>query len=86
MPENTTRTTDSQMPAGERFTAGIQCEALDRGREKRLNSNPPPSEPDRRISRIRLSSRRFYLREDFYPSSRVRYIRRTVRRLDAALE
>jgi len=27
-------------------------------------STPPPSEPDGRISRIRLSSRRCYLRED----------------------
>jgi hypothetical protein len=27
----------------------------DRGREDRLSSIPPPSEPDRRISRIRLS-------------------------------
>jgi hypothetical protein len=27
----------------------------DRGRENRLRSAPPPSEPDRRISRIRLS-------------------------------
>ena len=36
----------------------------DRGREKRLHSNPPPSEPDRRISRIRLSSWWSYLRED----------------------
>jgi len=35
----------------------------DRGRENRLNSVPPPSEPDRRISRIRLSSRWFYLEE-----------------------
>ena len=39
-------------------------ENMDRGREKRLNSNPPPSEPDWRISRIRLSSRWCYLRED----------------------
>jgi len=28
----------------------------DRGRERRLSSSPPPSEPDGRISRIRLSS------------------------------
>ena len=28
-------------------------------------SVPPPSEPDVRISRIRLSSRWFYLREDW---------------------
>ena len=31
----------------------------DRGREDRLRSAPPPSEPDVRISRIRLSSRWF---------------------------
>src|SRR4030095_7193803 len=31
----------------------------DRGREDRLASVPPPSEPDVRISRIRLSSRWF---------------------------
>jgi hypothetical protein len=37
----------------------------DRGRESRLVSAPPPSEPDVRISRIRLSSRWFYLREDW---------------------
>jgi hypothetical protein len=36
----------------------------DRGRENRLNSNPPPSEPDGRISRIRLSSWWYYLREE----------------------
>jgi hypothetical protein len=36
----------------------------DRGRENRLNSIPPPSEPDRRVSRIRLSSWWFYLGED----------------------
>jgi hypothetical protein len=36
----------------------------DRGRENRLNSVPPPSEPDGRISRIRLSSRWFYLEEE----------------------
>jgi hypothetical protein len=37
----------------------------DRGRENRLVSAPPPSEPDVRVSRIRLSSRWFYLREDW---------------------
>ena len=36
----------------------------DRGREDRVVPFPPPSEPDGRISRIRLSSRWFYLRED----------------------
>jgi hypothetical protein len=36
----------------------------DRGRERRLSSVPPPSEPDLRISRIRLSSRWSYLQED----------------------
>jgi hypothetical protein len=35
-----------------------------RGREGRLVSVPPPSEPDWRISRIRLSGRWFYLQED----------------------
>jgi hypothetical protein len=35
----------------------------DRGRESVIGA-PPPSEPDRRISRIRLSSWWFYLRED----------------------
>jgi hypothetical protein len=36
----------------------IQADCIDdRGREKRLGSLPPPSEPDRRVSRIRLSSR-----------------------------
>ena len=34
------------------------------GREDRLSSVPPPSEPYRRISRTRLSSRWFYLEED----------------------
>jgi hypothetical protein len=33
---------------------------MDRGRESRLSSAPPPSEPDGRISRIRLSSRWSY--------------------------
>jgi len=37
----------------------------DRGRENRLGSIPPPSEPDVRISRIRLSGRWFYLQEDW---------------------
>jgi len=37
---------------------------LDRGRENRLSSVPPPSEPDRRVSRIRLSSRWSYLQEE----------------------
>jgi hypothetical protein len=39
--------------------AGIQGRSPvacpDRGREMRLGSHPPPSEPDVRISRIRLS-------------------------------
>jgi hypothetical protein len=35
-----------------------------RGREGQLVSVPPPSEPDWRISRIRLSSWWFYLQED----------------------
>jgi hypothetical protein len=39
-------------------------DVFDRGRENRLNSVPPPSEPDRRISRIRLSSGWFYLEEE----------------------
>src|SRR5215469_6482622 len=43
-----------------RSTAGI----TDRGREHRLASTPPPSEPDVRISRIRLSGWWSYLRED----------------------
>ena len=38
--------------------------AIDRGREDRLSSVPPPSKPDGRISRIRLSSRWFYLVKD----------------------
>jgi len=38
--------------------------AHDRGREDRLNSIPPPSEPDGRVSRIRLSSWWFYRREE----------------------
>jgi hypothetical protein len=29
-----------------------------------MGFGPPPSEPDRRISRIRLSGQWFYLRED----------------------
>jgi hypothetical protein len=37
---------------------------FDRGRKSRLDSAPPPSEPDRRISRIRLSRWWFYLLED----------------------
>jgi 2,4-dienoyl-CoA reductase-like NADH-dependent reductase (Old Yellow Enzyme family) len=36
----------------------------DRGRKDRVVPVPPPSEPDRRVSRIRLSSRWFYLQED----------------------
>ncbi|MCE9629827.1 MAG: hypothetical protein K8S94_03790 [Planctomycetia bacterium] len=36
----------------------------DRGREARLGSGPPPSEPCWRISRTRLSGRWSYLRED----------------------
>jgi hypothetical protein len=36
----------------------------DRGRKSRLASAPPPSEPDRRVSRIRLSGWWSYLRED----------------------
>jgi hypothetical protein len=36
----------------------------DRGREHRLVSIPPPSEPDVRISRIRLSGWWSYLQED----------------------
>jgi hypothetical protein len=35
---------------------GVWYALADRGREDRLSSIPPPSEPDRRISRIRLSS------------------------------
>jgi hypothetical protein len=35
-----------------------------RGRKHRLASMPPPSEPDVRISRIRLSGWWSYLRED----------------------
>ncbi len=38
--------------------------AGDRGREDRVVPVPPPSEPDRRVSRIRLSSRWSYLEED----------------------
>ena len=34
---------------------------VDRGREGALVCASPPSEPDMRISRIRLSGRRFYL-------------------------
>ncbi len=34
---------------------------LDRGRKSRLNPAPPPSEPDVRLSRIRLSGWWFYL-------------------------
>jgi hypothetical protein len=37
-------------------TMMIRNSLFDRGREDRLSSIPPPSEPDRRISRIRLSS------------------------------
>ena len=36
----------------------------DRGRSDTLACIAPPSEPDWRISRIRLSSRWFYLQED----------------------
>ena len=36
----------------------------DRGRESRTHPTPPPSEPDGRVSRIRLSSRWFYLVKD----------------------
>ncbi len=37
---------------------------MDRGRESRLGSVLPPSEPDVRISRIRLSSWWYHLQED----------------------
>ncbi len=47
-----------------RISRGPPAPVSDRGGEKRLNSNPPPSEPDRRVSRIRLSSWWSYLRED----------------------
>jgi hypothetical protein len=36
----------------------------DRGREDRVVPVPPPSEPDRRVSRIRLSSWWSYLLEE----------------------
>jgi hypothetical protein len=39
-------------PAGE---GGRRALGFDRGREGRTHSAPPPSEPDGRISRIRLS-------------------------------
>jgi hypothetical protein len=53
----------SSQPQGSQQGAGAN-QADDRGRENRLNSIPPPSEPDRRVSRIRLSSWWFYLGED----------------------
>ena len=49
------------------FASALQsasCWRADRGRENRLNSVPPPSEPDGRISRIRLSGRWFDLKEE----------------------
>jgi hypothetical protein len=49
---------------GEPLEIGGVCGLNDRGREDRLDSAPPPSKPDRRISRIRLSSQWSYLRED----------------------
>jgi hypothetical protein len=36
-----------------------------RGREKRLSSFPPPSEPDVRVSRIRLSSQEVTFEKDW---------------------
>jgi hypothetical protein len=47
-----------------RVTRMTVYSVADRGRKRRLVSTPPPSEPDLRISRIRLSGRWFYLRED----------------------
>jgi hypothetical protein len=47
-----------------------------RGRESRLDSAPPPSEPDRRISRIRLSSWRFTSERTDRPSHGLRQMRR----------
>jgi hypothetical protein len=44
----------------------IRVVYFDRGREDRLGSIPPPSEPDRRISRIRLASR-WLTREGLVP-------------------
>lgn len=48
-----------EVPEGEQELAG-----RNRGRENRLVSVPPPSEPDVRFSRIRLSGRWSYLHED----------------------
>ncbi len=45
-----------------RDTDSARAAAVDRGRENHWV--PPPSEPDRRVSRIRLSSRWSYLQED----------------------
>ena len=42
--------------------SGLRCP--DRGRNSRLSSATPPSEPDLRISRIRLSGCWFYLCKD----------------------
>ncbi len=56
----------SHHAVGGSFIPGLQQECrglLNRGRERRLVSPPPPSEPDWRISRIRLSSWWFYLVE-----------------------
>jgi hypothetical protein len=43
----------------------LAAAVVDRGRKGRLSSTPPPSEPDGRFSRIRLSSRWSYLEEDW---------------------
>ncbi|MFZ2658182.1 MAG: hypothetical protein WAX69_24835 [Victivallales bacterium] len=43
-------------PVPPRLKLDFKINALDRGRESALVCVPPPSEPDWRISRIRLSS------------------------------
>ena len=46
------------------FPLTLARASVPNSRESRLISAPPPSEPDGRISRIRLSSWWFYLKED----------------------
>ena len=58
----------SSLNAGETFIKALKSiviKSTDRGRNDTLVCIAPPSEPDWRISRIRLSSRWFYLIEDW---------------------
>jgi len=52
------------VPSDGKVLYALQGRQKDRGRGNGLYPVPPPSEPDRQISRNRLSSWWFYLGED----------------------